>query len=137
MFSALFLPISRPFVRTANRWIGGFWWGLCDIMAAAWGIDVQISGEHLHSKENVMVTANHQAMTDINTLFRLARRQGRIGDLKWFVKNALKYVPGLGWGMIFLDCIFLKRNWKKIKNDYTNNFHVFKLSRSHLDLIIC
>ena len=113
--SALFLPLSRPLVRTMNRWIGGFWWGLSDILAAAWGIDVQISGEHLPPKENVMVTANHQAMTDINTLFRLARRQGRIGDLKWFVKDAIKYVPGIGWGMIFLDCIFLKRNWKKDK----------------------
>ncbi len=116
MLSALFLPLSRVFVRKMNRWIGGFWWGLSDIMAEAWGIDVQIAGDALPYQENVMVTANHQAMTDINTLFRLARRQGRIGDLKWFVKDVIKYVPGIGWGMIFLDCIFLKRDWKKDKD---------------------
>lgn len=113
--SALFLPLSRPLVRTLNRWIGGSWWALCDIMAETWGIHIEISGDLLPLKENVMVTANHQAMTDINTLFRLARQQKRIGDLKWFVKDIIKYVPGIGWGMIFLDCIFLKRDWKKDK----------------------
>jgi 1-acyl-sn-glycerol-3-phosphate acyltransferase len=130
MLSALFLPFSRSLVRTLNRWIGGSWWAVCDIMAEKWGIDVQISGADLPMRENVMVTANHQAMTDINTLFRLARRQGRIGDLKWFVKDIIKYVPGVGWGMIFLDCIFLKRNWKKDRDRLFN-----QLSRFHKEQI--
>ena len=130
MLSALFLPLSRSLVRTSNRWIGAFWWATCDIMAQAWGVDIQISGAELPQKENVMVTANHQAMTDINTLFRLARQQGRIGDLKWFVKDMIKYIPGIGWGMIFLDCIFLKRDWKKDKD------RLFKqLSRFHEEQI--
>lgn len=116
ILSALFLPFSRPLVRTLNRFIGGFWWGVCDVLAERWGINVEIAGDTLPLKENVMVIANHQAMTDINTLFRLARRQERIGDLKWFVKDIIKYVPGVGWGMIFLDCIFLKRDWKRDKD---------------------
>ena len=115
MLSAPLLLISRRAVRIINRAIGGAWWGLCDRMAVIWGIEIEISGDDLPMRENVMVIANHQAMTDINTLFRLARRQGRIGDLKWFVKDAIKYVPGIGWGMIFLDCIFLKRDWKRDK----------------------
>ena len=50
----------------------------------------------------------------------LARRRGprflrrlrqRLGDLKWFVKHAIKYVPGIGWGMVFLDCLFVRRSW--------------------------
>ena len=113
VLSILFLPFSRKIVRRLNRYIGWFWWGLADwISEVPWSVDVQISGDSLPFQENVMVTANHQAMTDITTLFRVARRQGRIGDLKWFVKDVLKYVPGLGWGMLLLDCIFVKRNWK-------------------------
>ena len=115
VISALFLPLSRSLVRILNRWIGGSWWSLCDVLAQLWGTHIAISGDELPVEENVMVTANHQSMCDINTLFRLARQQKRIGDLKWFVKDILKYVPGLGWGMIFLDCIFLKRDWKKDK----------------------
>lgn len=113
LISALFLPLSRKLVRILNRWIGGGWWWFCDWLAERWGINIEISGDELPMKENVLVIANHQAMTDINTLFRLARRQGRIGDLKWFVKDIIKYVPGIGWGMIFLDCVFLKRDWKQ------------------------
>ncbi len=115
IISALCLPISRALVRVLNRWIGGFWWTTCDLLALWWGVDIPIEGSSLPQKENVMVIANHQAMTDINTLFRLARQQGRIGDLKWFVKDIIKYIPGVGWGMIFLDCIFLKRDWKRDK----------------------
>ena len=114
--SAIFLPISRRFVRYLNRYIGGFWWATCDLFAVyVHRIEIIISGDPLPLGENVMVTVNHQDMPDICTLFRLARSQGRIGDLKWFVKDILKYVPGLGWGMVFLDCIFLKRDWKQDK----------------------
>jgi 1-acyl-sn-glycerol-3-phosphate acyltransferase len=113
VISIVFLPFSRKLVRLFNRYIGGFWWGITDwISEVPWSIQVDISGDELPKKENVLVTANHQAMTDVTTLFRVARRQGRIGDLKWFVKDALKYVPGLGWGMLLLDSIFVKRNWK-------------------------
>ena len=113
MLSSIFLLFSRRVVRTLNRWIAGSWWWLCDWLAERWGISIEISGDDLPERENVMVIANHQAMTDINVLFRPARRLKRIGDLKWFVKDIIKYVPGIGWGMIFLDCIFLKRDWKR------------------------
>ncbi len=50
-------------------------------------------------------------MPDITTIMALARGKGRLGDLKFFVKHALKWVPGVGWGMQFLNCPFLKRDW--------------------------
>jgi len=113
MSSVLIWLFSRRLFRRVNREIANFWWSSCDLWGEHWWkIHVEISGDPLPPKENVMLVSNHQEMADITTLFRLARRQGRLGDLKWFVKDALKYVPGVGWGMLFLDCIFLKRNWK-------------------------
>ncbi|OFZ05450.1 MAG: hypothetical protein A2X97_11270 [Bdellovibrionales bacterium GWA1_52_35] len=50
-------------------------------------------------------------MPDILLLLMLGAQKKQIGNLKWFAKNMIKYVPGVGWGMVFLDCIFLKRNW--------------------------
>jgi 1-acyl-sn-glycerol-3-phosphate acyltransferase len=41
----------------------------------------------------------------------LAKEKGRLGDMKWFVKAPIKYVPGIGWGMAFLDCLFVERDW--------------------------
>ena len=111
--SLVFWPFSRTLFRRANREIANVWWSVCDLWAERWWrIEVQVSGDPLPPKENVIVVSNHQEMADIPVLFRLARRQGRLGDLKWFVKDALKYVPGVGWGMVFLDCVFVKRDWK-------------------------
>ena len=113
MASLIFWPVSRRIVRRLNREIAWAWWTLCDVWSEyAWGIDVRITGDDIPPLENAIVLSNHQTMSDITTLFRLARRKGRLGDLKWFVKDGLKYVPGIGWGMVFLDCVFLKRNWK-------------------------
>lgn len=114
MLSAPLLLISRRAVRAVNRLAGGAWWATCDLLSQHMlGIDVVMSGDDPPPLENVMVTANHQSMSDVPSLFRLARRKRRIGDLKWFVKESLKYVPGLGWGMVLLDCVFLKRDWRR------------------------
>jgi 1-acyl-sn-glycerol-3-phosphate acyltransferase len=55
-------------------------------------------------------------------LFRVARRKERLGDLKWFVKDIIKYFPGVGWGMLFLDCIFIKRDWLKDEGKIRRTF---------------
>ena len=70
-----------------------------------------MTGDALPAGENALVIVNHQTMTDVQVLFLLARKAGRLGDLKWFVKDSLKYAPGFGWGMTFLDCLFVKRDW--------------------------
>jgi lysocardiolipin and lysophospholipid acyltransferase len=70
-----------------------------------------LSGDDVPAKESAIVLANHQQMPDITWLMDFAKRKGRLGDLKWFVKDAIKWVPGVGWGMVFLDCLFVKRDW--------------------------
>ncbi len=105
----LFSPTA---FRRANRWMANRWWGWCDKTALkAYDIKVVTSGDSLPMRENAVVIMNHQEMTDITVMFNLARAKDRIGDLKWFVKDKLKYVPGVGWGMLFLDCLFVKRDW--------------------------
>jgi len=114
MLSVPLLLVSRRAVRAVNRAAGGAWWAACDLLGQHMlGVEVVLSGDDPPPRENVLVTANHQSMSDVPSLFRLARRKGRIGDLKWFVKDSLKYVPGLGWGMMLLDCVFLKRDWRR------------------------
>jgi 1-acyl-sn-glycerol-3-phosphate acyltransferase len=112
--SLLLLPLSPRVFRAFNRWCADTWWGWCDVIGErVYGIRVITTGDDLPMRENAVVVANHQQMTDIPVLFRLARTKGRLGDMKWFVKDVLKYVPGVGWGMLFLDCIFIKRDWLK------------------------
>ncbi|MCZ7650426.1 MAG: lysophospholipid acyltransferase family protein [Thermoanaerobaculia bacterium] len=110
--SLLVRPFSRASFRRLNRWAADTFWGACaKVTLAVHRTRVVFSGDAELPRENAVLIANHQSMTDVQVLFLLARRERRLGDLKWFVKHSLKHWPGIGWGMRFLDCLFVKRDW--------------------------
>lgn len=112
MASLVMLPFSRKKFRAFNRACANTWWGWCVIYVERFqGVHVVVTGDALPRDENAIVVANHQDYSDIMMLLCLGARKGRLGDMKWFVKDVLKYLPGVGWGMLFLDCIFVKRAW--------------------------
>ena len=107
--------------RRVNQRLARLWWGWCALGAEkVYGTKWIMSGDDVPMQENAIVVLNHQEMADITVTFSFARAKGRVGDLKWFVKDVLKYVPGVGWGMLFLDCPFIKRDWTADK-DYIHN----------------
>lgn len=110
--SLLLVPFSRTAFRRFNRWCANTWWGACVLASQRFnGTELVVTGEDLPEDENALVLANHQDMPDILALMILARGKRRLGDLKFFVKHALKWVPGVGWGMQFIGCPFLRRDW--------------------------
>ncbi len=112
ILSLVVFLFSRRRFRALNRAFANTWWGWCVIYAERFqGVQVVFTGEDLPTDENAIVIANHRDYSDIVMLLCLGARKGRLGDMKWFVKDVLKYLPGVGWGMLFLDCIFVKRNW--------------------------
>jgi 1-acyl-sn-glycerol-3-phosphate acyltransferase len=131
LLSLLVRPFSQDIFRKINHDLADFWWGLCaDALRKMQGLQVIISGDDIPKEENAIVLANHQKMADIAALFFLAKPKNRLGDLKWFAKNELKYVPGLGWGLQFLDCIFVRRNWyadKSLVESAFQKFHTHKI----------
>jgi 1-acyl-sn-glycerol-3-phosphate acyltransferase len=122
---SLVIKVFSPKVfRRLNQQMARIWWGLCALGAEkVYGTKWIMSGDDVPKQENAIVVLNHQEMADITVIFSFARAKGRVGDLKWFVKDILKYVPGVGWGMLFLDCPFIKRDWTADK-DYIHG--VFK-----------
>ncbi|MBM4318560.1 MAG: acyltransferase [Deltaproteobacteria bacterium] len=121
--SLLLFPLSRRVFRAFNRWAADTWWGWC-VQAARWfyGTGVVVSGDPLPQQENAIVIANHQQMPDITFLMFLARAKHRLGDMKWFVKDVIKYIPGVGWGMLFIDCVFVARDWAKDRDSIRRTF---------------
>lgn len=116
-------PISRGTFRKFNRWAADTWWGWC-VTSAELLHDTKIivTGDYVPKGENALLFANHQQMPDITFLMAYARTKDRLGDLKWFAKDIIKYVPGVGWGMWFLDCPFVKRDWSKDKDSIDQTF---------------
>ena len=126
LFTLVLLPFSREKFRKANREMADFWWGLASFcLENIQGIHINFSGDAVPQKENALLVINHQSMADIPILFGLGRRALRLGDMKWIGKDILKYTPGLGWGMLFLDSIFVKRQWHRDQKNINRTFQKF------------
>ncbi|KAI9716103.1 MAG: hypothetical protein M1812_005530 [Candelaria pacifica] len=65
--------------------------------------------------ERLVLIANHQIYTDWLYLWWIAYTGGMHGRLYIVLKESLKRIPVLGWGMQFSQFIFLKRNWEEDK----------------------
>lgn len=109
--TVVLLPFSPILGRKINLWCCWAWFELLQIaLQNVVGIQMIHTGDPTRD-ENAFVIANHQAMVDIPALLSVARKAGYMQHTKWFVKYNLRYSPGVGWGMNFLDYIFVKRNW--------------------------
>ncbi|HEY3351817.1 MAG TPA: lysophospholipid acyltransferase family protein [Polyangia bacterium] len=104
--------VSPGSFRRFNRFAADTWWGWCVTGSQKMNDShIVVTGDPVPMRENAIVVANHQQMPDITFLMMWARQKDRLGDLKWIVKDVIKYVPGVGWGMAFIDCVFVKRDW--------------------------
>ncbi|RZA06295.1 MAG: acyltransferase [Proteobacteria bacterium] len=136
MASLLIWPLSGKLFRAINRGVcATFFGGLNILMEKIAGVEVILSGDALPPGENAFVISNHQAMADIPAIIALATRSSRAGDIKWFVKDPIKYVPGIGWGMLFLDCIYVKRNWMADKARVLKTFANLRAHRTPFWLV--
>ncbi len=114
------LWLTRPFAPRVADWSGRFfadkyWSYVVWLLETVYNLQVDIECEpaQIPIGETIIIVANHQSYVDPLVLLAVSRRYKAIGDLRFFVKDGLKFVPGPGWGMYFIDCIFLKRNWQQ------------------------
>jgi 1-acyl-sn-glycerol-3-phosphate acyltransferase len=123
LLSFLLYPISPRCTRWITRACAAFWFNfLVFCLENILRVRIEESGDDLPRDEDVFFLANHQAMADVPVVVAIAKRRGRAGDTKWFVKDPLKWVPGVGWGLLMLDCLFVKRNWAADKARVTGVF---------------
>ncbi|WP_141732696.1 lysophospholipid acyltransferase family protein [Oligoflexus tunisiensis] len=130
MLSILWKPISLKWFRRYNNFWANLYWSYVGYMAQTFGgISVKLIGDRLPYDENALVLANHQSAVDIVVQLIVGRVYNRLGDMKFFVKDVLKWVPGPGWGMVFLECIFMKRNWSEDRARVVEQLRKFQKDR--------
>lgn len=111
MLTIVLRPFSMTSFRACNRALAASWWGMAVTLWKAIGVEVAYSGDSIPRRENAVVFSNHQCMPDILIQLDFARRQGMLENLKWMAKAPLRKLPGIGWGLSFLDTVFLRRTW--------------------------
>jgi 1-acyl-sn-glycerol-3-phosphate acyltransferase len=125
--SLIIKPLSRPLFRGINRRLAQVYWSiLVWFLEKVYRVRLEWHCAELPSREDAILIANHQTAVDVLPLFALAARSERMGDMKFFVKDVFKYIPGPGWGMLFLDCIFLKRRWMSDRRRIKSTFERFR-----------
>lgn len=135
--SLILLPFSRKAFWAYNRpsaYLNWGWWAYA--IENLVGTKIEISGDIVPPEENAIVIANHQSMADIPVMLCLALQKKRVGDLKWMVKDELKYIPGIGWGLKFLDAVFLKRKWADDQEHVASTFRRYVELKSPMWLLI-
>jgi 1-acyl-sn-glycerol-3-phosphate acyltransferase len=78
--------------------------------------------------ERLVLIANHQIYTDWLYLWWIAYTNGMHGRLYIVLKESLRRIPVIGWGMQFYQFIFMKRNWELDKPNMAK--HLQKLNKS-------
>jgi 1-acyl-sn-glycerol-3-phosphate acyltransferase len=123
LLSLVLLPFSSRAFRAVNRWCADTWWGWCVSAAERWnGTRFLFTGDDVPMRENALLASNHQQMPDITAMMKFCKTKDRLGDMKYFVKKQLKWVPGMGWGMQFLDCLFIDRDWTSDREKIRKTF---------------
>ena len=124
MLTLIIYPISPTLFYRTNAMIAGIWWSeMVYLIKFVWPTKVVYTGDTPEYRRRAFIFANHQEMPDIPGILLIAHRCHMLGNLKFFVKKALRYVPGVGWGMWFLNFLFVKRAWTEDKEFVTNMFN--------------
>lgn len=76
--------------------------------------------------ERMFLIANHQIYTDWLYLWWIGYTAGMHGRIYVVLKESLKSIPVIGWGMQFAQFIFLKRKWEEDKPRLAQHMQRFK-----------
>lgn len=123
MLSLVLLLVSRKQFTKFNMGCKAlFCWGNW-VASKACGNEFIITGD-IPCREDAIIMCNHQVMSDIPVVWVWGYPSGMNGNMKWFVKDSLKYVPGPGWGLKFLGALFVKRNWSQDAETIRKTFKI-------------
>lgn len=134
LLSLLLRPLSATFFRRLNARLAAFWWALLVKALEGMGcLSIRYFGQLPKASDlNVVLISNHQSLMDPLVILCFAYQMQSLSSLKWFVKDSLRSVPFLGWGLQFIDSIFLKRKWDEDRNLIAETFQKI---RAHSDPI--
>jgi len=123
----LYLIGGRKLCARVSTEIADWYWSYLTAAVEVWGRwELVFSGDYLPPNETAFVIVNHRWVVDWLMILCTAKRKGRLGCSKFFAKDSIKFIPGIGWGIWMLDYIFLARNWSKDQESINRTFKNLK-----------
>lgn len=97
---------------------------------------VIFSGDSVPTENRVLLIANHRTEVDWMYLWDLALRKGKLGYVKYVLKNSLMRLPVFGWAFHILEFIPVERRWEADKSKMQLMLSSFKDVRDPLWLAL-
>ncbi|KAI8800581.1 hypothetical protein BJ742DRAFT_840855 [Cladochytrium replicatum] len=129
VFATLTVPfyyVSRSLVTDISERAAAITWFMIQYVFESGTHQLTFSGDELPEGESAIVISNHISWTDFFLISAVARRKRMLSRQKFFAKEELKYVPFLGWAMIMINMIFVRRNWIKDQKRVDRAFQQLK-----------
>ncbi|KAJ3203833.1 hypothetical protein HDU67_009903, partial [Dinochytrium kinnereticum] len=100
--------LYRVYIRITEQLFGSLMTIITHLLCP---VELVVTGDHvsLRSDERIILMSNHQTLVDWWYIWLLAWWKGAHGDVRIILKDSLKWIPIVGWGMQFFEFIFLSR----------------------------
>jgi 1-acyl-sn-glycerol-3-phosphate acyltransferase len=90
-----------------------------------------------HPIQNAVFISNHTSYADWVVLYSAALRHGSAGQIRFFLKDLAKFLPGIGWACCLHDFFLVnktetKGNWKRDGTTILDRYQSFKDSNSSI-----
>eukprot|EP00127_Corallochytrium_limacisporum_P005703 Clim_evm82s210 gene=Clim_evmTU82s210 len=105
-----------PFGRRAGYWWAGLFYGSYNALVV-WlgekfaGCHIIWTGDRMRPSENALYIANHQCTMDWVVAHFVAYRYRHLCDVRFLIKDELKYIPWYGMTFHMQGFIFVRRSW--------------------------
>jgi len=120
-------PFNKQLFHEINAFLAGAIWTILQFMfeKVRHG-KITFSGDLVPIDESAIVLANHRSYIDFYLIHSLAQKKKQLPNLKYFLKDSLKFLPAFGWGMYIMKMIFVKRDWTSDKTKIEQTFAQIK-----------
>ncbi|XP_072037184.1 uncharacterized protein [Amphiura filiformis] len=123
-------PINKKWYRLLNCYLVYMHWGQVVFLCDYWA-EVEL---HIHAtpelwprvgKEHALMVCNHRNDLDWIVTWMIGDRAGFLQSCKSLVKNESRYIPFIGWSFLFLEFIFVKRDFTKDRESLIKGFQSY------------
>ncbi|EDR29185.1 1-acylglycerol-3-phosphate acyltransferase, putative [Entamoeba dispar SAW760] len=90
------------------------------------GNRIYVSGDKMIENANAIWISNHSHWVDFVPVCLVAPKCGRIGSMRYFMKDDIKKIPFIGFGFYMMDSIYLKRNFQLDQHHINETFKRFR-----------
>jgi len=96
------------------------------LLQLIFGVEFVLTGDNINCNDDAIIVMNHPTRTDWNFMWAALFHTSSSHNTKIVLKDDVRQIPGVGWGMALARFIFLKRDWNQDRVTMDSMMDYFK-----------